>query len=52
MQAGGRSSTGIRQRVFHNLEALQSRRRWLGAGVVDYALIAKPLRKVTQFVRV
>ena len=37
-------------RLRHNLEALRSRRRWLGAGVVDYALFAKPLGKASQFI--
>jgi hypothetical protein len=50
MGAGGLSSAGVRARLRHNLEALASRRRWLGAGVVDYALFAKPLGKAAQFV--
>ncbi len=49
MASGGASSSGVRARVHHNLEALASRRRWLGAGLVDYALVAKPLGKVSQF---
>ena len=51
MLRGGRSSAGVAASIQHNLEALDSRRRRLGAGPVDYALFAKPLRKVTQFVR-
>ena len=50
MGDGGLSSAGIRARLRHNLEALASRRRWLGAGLVDYALFAKPLGKASQFV--
>jgi len=50
MGAGGLSSAGIKARLRHNLEALDSRRRWLGAGLVDYALFAKPLSKASQFV--
>jgi glycosyltransferase involved in cell wall biosynthesis len=48
MGAGGLSSANVRARLKHNLEALQSRRRWLGAGIVDYALFAKPLGKAAQ----
>jgi glycosyltransferase involved in cell wall biosynthesis len=48
MGAGGLSSASLRARLKHNLEALDSRRRWLGAGVVDYALFAKPLGKAAQ----
>ena len=50
MGDGGVSSSGIKARLRHNLEALASRRRWLGAGLVDYALFAKPLGKASQFV--
>jgi glycosyltransferase involved in cell wall biosynthesis len=50
MGAGGRSSASLRARVSHNLEALASRRRWLGAGLVDYALFAKPLGKAGQLI--
>jgi glycosyltransferase involved in cell wall biosynthesis len=49
MQAGGRSTSGVGSYLRHNLEALKSRRRWLNSGLVDYALVAKPLRKVRQF---
>jgi glycosyltransferase len=48
MLHGGRSSSGLLATVRHNLEALDSRRRRLGVGLIDYALFAKPLRKVTQ----
>jgi hypothetical protein len=50
MGAGGASSANLRARVRHNLEALESRRRWLGAGLVDYALFAKPLGKAAQLI--
>jgi glycosyltransferase involved in cell wall biosynthesis len=48
MRAGGLSSASLGARVSHNLEALASRRRWLGAGLVDFALFAKPLGKTPQ----
>ena len=32
----------------HNLEALQARRRHIGSGAIDYALIVKPIRKLGQ----
>jgi glycosyltransferase involved in cell wall biosynthesis len=48
MLHGGESSSSLRSHLHHNLEALDSRRRWLGAWPVDYALFAKPLRKVQQ----
>jgi glycosyltransferase involved in cell wall biosynthesis len=50
MLHGGRSSSGVVGSIQHNFEALQSRRRQLSAGLVDYALFAKPLRKVSQLV--
>ncbi|MER8928907.1 glycosyltransferase family 2 protein [Mesorhizobium sp. M0522] len=50
MMQGGKSTKGIRSHVAHNIEALQSRRKWLGSGPVDYALVAKPARKVGQFI--
>jgi glycosyltransferase involved in cell wall biosynthesis len=50
MGDGGLSSAGVAARLRHNLEALASRRRWLGAGLIDYALFAKPLGKAPQFV--
>lgn len=48
MLHGGESSSSLKSHLHHNLEALDSRRRWLGAWPVDYALFAKPLRKVPQ----
>ncbi len=50
MGAGGLTSASLRARVAHNLESLQSRRRWLGAGPIDYALFAKVLRKTGQLI--
>ena len=47
MALGGRSTRGLGAYVGHNLEA---RQRWLGAGLVDFALFAKPGRKLRQFV--
>lgn len=49
MQAGGKSNSGISGYMKSNLQALRARRRHLGAGLVDYALIAKPLSKAAQF---
>lgn len=51
MLKGGKSTKSLLGHVGHNLESLRSRRRWLGAGLVDYALIAKPARKLGQFFR-
>ncbi|RWC25126.1 MULTISPECIES: glycosyltransferase family 2 protein [unclassified Mesorhizobium] len=50
MMVGGASTSSIMSYVRHNMEALQSRRRWLGSGTVDYALVAKPARKFGQLV--
>lgn len=49
MMTGGRSTASLRAHVFHNFEALRARRRWLGSGMLDYALFAKPARKLGQF---
>ncbi|TIX04907.1 MAG: hypothetical protein E5V57_12810 [Mesorhizobium sp.] len=49
MMVGGASTRSLRSHIGHNLEALRSRRRWLGSGAVDYALVAKPARKLGQF---
>lgn len=51
MQQGGKSTISLGSHVAHNLEALQARRRWLKSGLVDYALVAKPARKIGQFLR-
>lgn len=50
MDTGGRTSASLQARLRHNFEALASRRRWLGAGPIDYALFAKPLGKASQIV--
>jgi glycosyltransferase involved in cell wall biosynthesis len=50
MQVGGLSTAGVRSQIKHNMEALRSRRRWLGAGFMDFALLSKPLRKVRHLV--
>jgi len=49
MMLGGKSTSGVAAHLRHNLEALQSRRRWLNSGAVDYALFAKPARKIGQY---
>lgn len=49
MMVGGASTRSFRSQIGHNLEALRSRRRWLDSGVIDYALVAKPARKLGQF---
>ncbi len=48
MMVGGKSTGGLGAYVKANLESLQSRRKWLGAGPIDLALFAKPLGKVSQ----
>ena len=50
MKMGGKSTKDVPAQIRHNLEALAVRQRWLDAGLVDYALLAKPLRKIGQFV--
>jgi glycosyltransferase involved in cell wall biosynthesis len=52
MQTGGRSTQGVMAHLRHNFEALSARQRWLDAGVVDYALFAKPARKIGQFFQI
>ncbi|UOM37336.1 glycosyltransferase family 2 protein [Acuticoccus sp. I52.16.1] len=49
MMRGGASTASIGAHLKHNIEALRARRRWLGGGPIDRALVAKPLRKVGQF---
>ena len=49
MMQGGASTVSIASHIRHNLDALRARRRWLGAGLVDRALFAKPARKLRQF---
>ena len=49
MMAGGASQGDLSAYLRGNLESLRSRRNRLGAGPVDFALFAKPLRKVVQW---
>lgn len=49
MQNGGASTSGIRRYIRHNIESLRSRRVHLGSGLVDTALLQKPMRKLQQF---
>ncbi len=49
MAIGGRSTRSLRAYLSHNLEALSARQRWLGSGWIDYAMFAKPARKISQF---
>jgi glycosyltransferase involved in cell wall biosynthesis len=49
MMTGGASTAGLKSYLRGNLEALRARRRWLGSGFIDAALLAKPLGKVGQF---
>lgn len=51
MLKGGRSTVNLSAHLKHNWEALRARRRWVGSGFIDYALIAKPARKIGQFAR-
>lgn len=48
MQIGGMSTKSLSAYIRHNLQSLEVRQRTLGAGFVDYALFAKPLRKIGQ----
>ena len=48
MAMGGASTAGPRALWINATEALRSRRRWLGAGLVDYAFAAKTLGKIGQ----
>lgn len=50
MQVGGNSTRGLLTYVRGNMEALSARRRWLSAPPLDWALVAKPLAKLPQFV--
>jgi glycosyltransferase involved in cell wall biosynthesis len=49
MMQGGDSTSGLKAYVTSNFESLRSRQRWLNAGPLDRALVAKPLRKLGQF---
>ncbi len=48
MKRGGASTAGPASYVKGNLEALRSRRQHLRAGLIDFTLVAKPLRKLPQ----
>ena len=48
MCLGGASTASVRAVLQGNLESLRARRKWLNAGLIDRALIAKPLQKMTQ----
>ncbi|MDT8345542.1 MAG: glycosyltransferase family 2 protein [Thermohalobaculum sp.] len=50
MMIGGASTSGLGAYLRGNLESLRSRRRWLGSGLIDTALLAKPFGKLGQFV--
>lgn len=49
MMVGGKSTASLKSHLAHNLEALKARQKWLGAGIVDRALVAKPTSKIGQF---
>ncbi|RWO75609.1 MAG: glycosyltransferase [Mesorhizobium sp.] len=49
MLPGGKSTAGLRSHIAHGFESLRSRRQWLGSPRIDYALFAKPARKIGQF---
>jgi glycosyltransferase involved in cell wall biosynthesis len=49
MMQGGDSTSGLKAYVRSNFEALRSRQKWLNSGSLDSALVAKPLRKLGQF---
>jgi hypothetical protein len=49
MKTGGTSTSGVGAWIKGNLESLEARRRYLGSGLIDIALVAKPLRKMAQF---
>jgi glycosyltransferase involved in cell wall biosynthesis len=48
MLTGGLSTSGLKSKIAISLECLRSRQRWLGAGPVDFALAAKPLRQLSS----
>jgi glycosyltransferase len=51
-QLGGLSSRNLRATVRGNLKCLIARRAHLGAGLVDWGLIVRPLGKLTQLRRI
>jgi glycosyltransferase len=50
-QTGGNSTRGLRSVIAGNLECHDSRRRWIGAPILDPALLAKPVSKIFQYLR-
>ena len=50
MKVGGMSTDGLKSYLRHNHQSLKVRQKLLGSGIIDYALIAKPLRKLSQFI--
>lgn len=50
MMVGGVSTANLNSSLTIARECLLSRRKWLGAGFVDWALFAKPLRQSLQLV--
>jgi glycosyltransferase len=48
-QTGGISTRGLRSVITSNLECHDSRKRWIGAGIFDPALVLKPYSKVLQY---
>ena len=48
-QLGGLSSKGLRSALHQNIECLRSRRRHMGAPIIDIAFFLKPARKLLQF---
>ena len=52
MAYGGASTRGPGAYWTGNVESLISRQKWLGAGPIDLAFFAKPLRKVKQWINV
>lgn len=50
MMVGGVSTANFKSTITIATECLQSRRKWLGSGYLDWALFAKPLRQSLQLV--
>ena len=50
MLGGGNSTKSLSAYVKGNLESLESRRRWLETGLVDFAFFLKPVRKLNQLI--
>ena len=49
MMQGGDSTSGLSAYATDNFEAVRSPQKWLNAGAFDRALVAKPSRKLGQF---